>query len=395
VTESGSDEARTLLGNAAEALPEGALERKLGEGRALRVKLGIDPTAPDIHLGHVVVLSKLRQFQDAGHLVVLIIGDYTARVGDPSGLSQERPQLDGDEIERNAETFKRQAFSVLDPERTEVRRNGEWLDMAMEELFRLARTSTVAQLLERDDFAKRHAERRPISILELLYPLLQGYDSVAVQADVELGGTDQKFNLLRAREIQVAYGQAPQAVVTMPILPGIDGVRRMSKSLGNYVAVTEPPEDAFGKLMRLPDAQMPLYYELLLLRRPDPRRPAVELKRALAREIVGRFHGEHAALEAEGRFDRIHVEREHPDEVPELDLGGEDPVHLPALIGARFGLSRSEARRLLAQGGVRLDGEAVDGEVLDLPAASLDGAVLQVGKRRFVRLRGRSATRPG
>ena len=395
MTESGPDEARTLLGNAAECLPEGALERKLEEGRALRVKLGIDPTAPDIHLGHVVVLSKLRQFQDAGHVVVLIIGDYTARVGDPSGLSQERPQLDAQEIERNAETFKRQAFLVLDPERTEVRRNGEWLDMPMEELFRLARTSTVAQLLERDDFAKRHAEGRPISILELLYPLLQGYDSVAVRADVELGGTDQKFNLLRAREIQAAYGQAPQAVVTMPILPGIDGVRRMSKSLGNYVGVTEAPEQAFGKLMRLPDPQMPLYYELLLLRPPDSRRPAVELKRALAREIVARFHGESAAVDAERRFDRLHVERERPDEVPEVALGSEDPVHLPALIGARFGLSRSEARRLLDQGGVRLDGEPLDGEVLDLPAARLDGAVLQVGKRRFVRLRAGSAPESG
>ncbi len=393
MTESGSDEARTLLRNVAEALPEGALERKLAEGRALRVKLGIDPTAPDIHLGHVVVLSKLRQFQDAGHVVVLIIGDYTARVGDPSGLSQERPLLDAQEIERNAETFKRQAFSVLDPERTEVRRNGEWLDMPMEELFRLARTSTIAQLLERDDFAKRHAERRPISILELLYPLLQGYDSVAVRADVELGGTDQKFNLLRAREIQIAYEQTPQAVITMPILPGIDGVRRMSKSLGNYVGVTEPPEEAFGKLMRLPDAQMPLYYELLLLRSPDSGRPAVELKRALAREIVSRFHGERAALEAERRFDRIHVDRERPDDVPEAALGSEDPVHLPALIGARFGLSRSEARRLLEQGGVRLDGEAIDGQVLDFSAARLDGAVLQVGKRRFARLRSGSAAR--
>jgi tyrosyl-tRNA synthetase len=395
VTEPGSGDARALLENVSEALPEGALESKLEEKRPLRVKLGIDPTAPDIHLGHVVVLSKLRQFQDLGHVVVLIIGDYTARVGDPSGLSQERPHLDAAAIDRNAETFKRQAFTVLDPDRTEVRRNGEWLDMPMEDLFRLARTSTVAQLLERDDFAQRHAEGRPISILELLYPLLQGYDSVAVKADVEVGGTDQKFNLLRAREIQAAYGQAPQAVLTLPILPGIDGVRRMSKSLGNYVGVTEAPAEAFGKLMRLPDAQMPLYYELLLMREPDPKTPAVELKRALARAIVSRFHGEPAALEAERRFDRIHVDREHPDDVPEFVLGGDDPVHLPALIGAQFGLSRSEARRLLEQGGVRLDGEALDGDALDLPAAHLDGSVLQVGKRRFVRLRAGSAAPPG
>jgi tyrosyl-tRNA synthetase len=388
VTEPGASAARALLRNASEALPEGALERRLAEGRPLRVKLGIDPTAPDIHLGHVVVLTKLRQFQDAGHVVVLIVGDYTARVGDPSGRSSERPELDPAEVERNADTFQRQAFTVLDAERTEVRRNSEWLDMPMEDLFRLARTSTVAQLLERDDFAKRFAERRPISILELLYPLLQGYDSVAVRADVELGGTDQKFNLLRAREIQEAYGQGPQAVVTMPILPGIDGVRRMSKSLGNYVGVTEPPEEAFGKLMRLPDEQMPAYYELLLDDRVDADVPAVEAKRALARRIVARFHGEDAARDAERRFDRIHVERERPDDVPEADLPGDDPVHLPALIGAEFGISRSEARRLLAQGGVRLDGVQLDGEDLDVAVDRLEGAVLQVGKRRFVRLRG-------
>jgi tyrosyl-tRNA synthetase len=387
VTEPGAAAARALLRNVSEALPEGALQRQLSEGRPLRVKLGIDPTAPDIHLGHVVALTKLRQFQDAGHVVVLIVGDYTARVGDPSGRSSERPELDPAEVERNADTFQRQAFTVLDPDRTEVRRNSEWLDMPMEDLFRLARTSTVAQLLERDDFAKRFADGRPISILELLYPLLQGYDSVAVRADVELGGTDQKFNLLRAREIQEAYGRRPQSVVTMPILPGIDGVRRMSKSLGNYVGVTEPPEEAFGKLMRVPDAQMPDYYALLLDQRVDTSVPAVEAKRSLARRIVARFHGEGAAREAEQRFDRIHVERESPDDVPEADLPAGDPVHLPALIGAEFGLSRSEARRLLAQGGIRIDGVRLEGEDLDVPADRLAGAVLQVGKRRFVRLR--------
>jgi tyrosyl-tRNA synthetase len=387
VTESGSAVARSLLRNVSETLPVGALERKLAEGRPLRVKLGIDPTAPDIHLGHVVVLSKLREFQDAGHLVVLIIGDYTARVGDPSGRSEERPRLEPEEIERNSETFQRQAFAVLDRDRTEVRRNGEWLDMEMEELFRLARTSTVAQMLERDDFAARYAEGRPISILELLYPLLQGYDSVAVRADIELGGTDQKFNLLRARDIQEAYGQEPQAVVTMPILPGTDGVRRMSKSLGNYVGVTEEPEEAFGKLMSLPDAQMPTYYELLLGDGLDPARPAVESKRALARAIVGRFHGEDAAIAAERRFDRIHVERGAPDDVPVVELPPGDPVHLPALIASHFGLSRSEARRLLGQGGVRLEGEPLDGGQLDIPAGRLEGALLQVGRRRFARLR--------
>ena len=386
MTEPGTATAAELLRNAAESLPEGALERKLAEDRPLRVKLGIDPTAPDIHLGHVVVLDKLREFQDAGHVVVLIIGDYTARVGDPSGRSVERPELASADVDRNAEAFQSQAYKVIDPDRTEVRRNGEWLDMSMEDLFRLARTSTVAQLLERDDFAKRYAAREPISILELLYPLLQGYDSVAVRSDVEIGGTDQKFNLLRARDIQGAYGQAGQAVMTMPILPGIDGERRMAKSLGNYVAVTDPPEEAFGKLMSAPDHAMPTYYELLLHDAVDPAVAAVEAKRALARRIVARFHGDRAAVDAEARFDRIHVERERPESVPEATLPEQDPVHLPALIADCFDLSRAEARRLLGQGGVKLDGEPVDGGRLDLSAAELEGAVLQIGKRRFVRL---------
>src|SRR3954447_1226400 len=290
---------RHLLRNVVDALPEGGLQRKLAEGRPLRVKLGIDPTAADIHLGHVVVLQKLREFQDAGHDVVLIIGDYTARVGDPSGRSSERPVLSPEEIDRNAETYRRQAFAVLDEERTDVRQNGEWLDMRAEELFRLARTSTVAQILERDDFARRYAAGAPISILELLYPLLQGFDSVAIHADVELGGTDQKFNLLLARDVQGAYGEPPQVAITMPILPGIDGVKRMSKSEGNYVGVAEPPEEQFGKLMRIPDEVMPVYYELLLGGGFDSDRPAVESKRALARAIVARFHGDPAAEEAE------------------------------------------------------------------------------------------------
>jgi tyrosyl-tRNA synthetase len=387
VTEPEASEAHFLLRNAVDALPEGALERQLAEGRPLRVKLGIDPTAPDIHLGHTVVLNKLREFQDRGHTVVLIIGDYTGRVGDPSGRSATRPQLDPGEIDRNAETYRQQAFKILDPERTEVRHNGEWLDMPAEDLFRLARTATVAQILERDDFSKRFEAREPVSVLELLYPLLQGYDSVAIEADVELGGTDQKFNLLLGRDIQTAYGVRPQSILTMPILPGIDGVQRMSKSLGNYVGVTDPPEEMFGKLMRVPDAAMGTYYELLLDRPLDPALPAVESKRALAREICGRYHGEDAARAAEGHFDRLHVERGLPDEVEEAPLPGEDPIHLPALIRDHFGVSGAEARRLLAQGGVKLDGEALDGEELDLPAARLDGAVLQLGKRRFKRFR--------
>ena len=389
MTDSAAEEARYLCRNAVEALPEGALARQLAEGRPLRVKLGIDPTAPDIHLGHTVVLRKLREFQDRGHTVVLIIGDYTARVGDPSGRSATRPVLSGEQIDANAETFQRQAFKVLDPERTEVRRNGEWLDMAMEELFGLARTATVAQLLERDDFAKRYAANEPISVLELLYPLLQGYDSVAVKADVELGGTDQKFNLLLGRQVQQAYGVAQQSVLTMPILPGTDGVQRMSKSLGNYVGVTEPAEEVFGKLMRIPDEAMPLYYDLLLDEGAfDPDRPAVESKRALARGIAARLHGDDAGRAAEERFDRLHVERELPDEVPEHALAANgDVVHLPALLRDAFGMSGSEGRRLLAQGGVKVDGEPLSAEELDVPAERLDGAVLQVGKRRFVRLR--------
>jgi tyrosyl-tRNA synthetase len=385
VTEPEVSEADFLLRNAVDALPEGALERQLAEGRPLRVKLGIDPTAPDIHLGHTVVLNKLREFQDRGHTVVLIIGDYTGRVGDPSGRSATRPQLDGAEIDANAETYQRQAMKILDPERTEVRRNGEWLDMPAEDLFRLARTATVAQILERDDFSKRWEGREPISVLELLYPLLQGYDSVAIEADVELGGTDQKFNLLLGRDIQTAYGVKPQSILTMPILPGIDGVQRMSKSLGNYVGVTDPPDEIFGKLMRVPDEAMGTYYELLLDRPLDPQQPPVESKRALAREITARYHGEEAAREAEAHFDRLHVERGLPDEVDEAQLPDEDPVHLPALIRDHFGVSGAEARRLLAQGGVKLDGEALNGGELDIPAGRLDGAVLQLGKRRFKR----------
>jgi tyrosyl-tRNA synthetase len=386
MTDSPGEVARFLTRNAVDALPEGELERQLGKGAPLRVKLGVDPTTPDIHLGHTVVLRKLREFQDLGHTVVLIIGDYTGRVGDPSGRSATRPFVEGEEIDRNAETYQEQAFKVLDRDRTEVRRNGEWLDMPVEDLFRLARGSTVAQILERDDFAKRYAAGEPISILELLYPLLQGYDSVAIESDVELGGTDQKFNILLAREIQKTYGVEPQSILTMPILPGIDGVQKMSKSLGNYVGVDEPPEEMYGKLMRVPDAAMPTYYALLLDEEPgaDPR----NAKRHMARQLTARYHGEEAAQAAEERFDTLHVRRELPDEVEEFAFSPENgQVHLPALMADAFGLSRSEARRLLTQGGVRLNGDELDGATLDVPADSLDGAVLQVGRRRFKKLR--------
>jgi tyrosyl-tRNA synthetase len=380
-------EAARLVEDAVEALPEGRLAEQLEDGRALRVKLGIDPTAPDIHLGHVVVLRKLRAFQDAGHVVVLIIGDFTARVGDPSGQSAERPVLSAGRIDANASTFQEQAFKVLDRERTEVRRNGEWLDMGTEGLFALLRRFTIARLLERDDFQKRMQAGRPISPLELLYPVLQGYDSVAVAADVELGGTDQKFNLLFARDVQEALGRPAQSVITMPILPGTDGTQRMSKSLGNYIGVTDPPEEMFGKLMSVPDEAMGDYWRLLLGEEQPGGHPG-EAKRKLARRVVEWFHGADASANAEERFDQVHVRREAPEDIPvaELRAGPSGEVHVPQLIASQFGTSTSEARRLISQGGVRLDGEVLAADRLDVPADELSGRVLQVGRRRFVRL---------
>jgi tyrosyl-tRNA synthetase len=382
-----AEQAAWLARNAVDCLPSGALEQKLAAGRPLRVKLGIDPTAPDIHLGHTVVLQKLREFQDLGHTVVLIIGDYTGRVGDPSGRSEMRPVLAPEEIDENARTFQQQAFLVLDRDRLEVRHNSEWLDMSMEELFALARTTTVAQLLERDDFAKRFAAREPISVLELLYPLLQGYDSVAVRADVELGGTDQKFNLLLGRDVQRAYGVPEQVALTMPILPGTDGVRRMSKSLGNYIGVTESPFEIYGKTMSVPDAALGLWYELLLGREPPSEMAPRDAKRALARALVSRFHGEEAANAAEQEFDLKFVRHEVPQDVPTVEWAARDGlVHLPALLAQAFGLSTSEARRILAQGGVKLDGQPLANGALELEPAALDGKVLQLGKRRFARV---------
>jgi tyrosyl-tRNA synthetase len=382
------DPAAWLTRNAVDALPEGGLEARLGEaeraGRPLRVKLGIDPTAPDIHLGFTVVLGKLREFQDLGHTVVLIVGDYTARVGDPSGRSSTRPVLSGEEIDANARSFTEQALTVLSEDNLEVRRNGEWLDMPAEDLFRLMRTTTAARILERDDFAQRWATHSPISILELLYPLLQGYDSMAVEADVELGGTDQKFNVLLARDVQAAYGRPQQAILTMPILVGTDGERKMSKSLGNYVGVTDPPEEMYGKTLSLPDGALANWYRLLLDSDPPPDASPREAKRALARAIVERFHGDEAARAAEERFDRIFVERRAPEDMPVVRWAADGTVHLPALIAAAFGGSTSEARRILAQGGVRLDGEPVS--ELDLPPERVDGRVLQRGRRQFARV---------
>jgi len=381
-----------LTRNAVDVLPEGMLAEQLASGRPLRVKLGIDPTTPDIHLGHTVVLEKLREFQEAGHQVVLIVGDFTARVGDPSGRSAQRPLPSPEEIEANAATYQEQAFKVLDRERTEVRFNSEWLRMAPEELLGLLAQTTVARLIERDDFQKRLAAGAPIAALELLYPLLQGYDSVAVEADGELGGTGQKCNLLFGRDIQAAYGQKPQSVMTLPILVGTDGVQKMSKSLGNYIGVSEAPEEIFGKTMRVPDAAMPDYYRLVLGAEPPAGAPPNEAKRALGRAVVERFYDAAAARSAEEHFDRLFVERGVPDEVEELDLTphlGENggAVHLPAVMAAAFGISSSEARRLIKQGGAKLDGEPIAADTLDLAPAELDGRVLQAGKRRFRRLR--------
>jgi tyrosyl-tRNA synthetase len=381
--------AAELTRNAVECLPDGALAERLASGRALRVKLGVDPTASDLHLGHSVVLQKLREFQDAGHVVVLIIGDFTARVGDPSGRSATRPVLTGEEIDANARTYVEQASKILrtDERSFEMRFNGEWLDMRMEELFRLTRVPTVAQLLERDDFARRMAASEPISLLELLYPVLQGYDSVAVNADVELGGTDQTFNLLMGRAIQSAYGQPPQVVLTMPLLNGTDGVQKMSKSFGNHIGIAERPDEIYGKTLSLPDEQLASWYGLLLGTPPPAGAGPRDAKRALARTLVARFHGADAGEQAEAAFDRVFVRQQLPEEVEEavVEASGNGVVHLPQLIADVFGGSRSDARRAIAQGGVRLDGEPV--AALDLPAAELDGRVLQVGKRRYRRLR--------
>ncbi|MGH2879865.1 MAG: tyrosine--tRNA ligase [Solirubrobacteraceae bacterium] len=390
----GFDAAAALSANTVDCLPAGALaeriERAGKEGRPLRVKLGIDPTAPDIHLGHAVVLRKLREFQDAGHVVVLIIGDYTARVGDPSGRSTLRPMLSAEQIEANAATFQAQALKILDgaPERLEVRRNGEWLDMPMADLLRLVSTTTVAQLLEREDFAQRMAASRSVSMLEMLYPLLQAYDSVAVRSDVELGGTDQKFNLLLGRDVQRAYGQPEQAIMTVPILVGTDGHKKMSKSLGNQIGITDEPGEMYGKTLSIPDKAMGEYYALLLGRPLPAELEPREAKRALAREIVGRLHSPEQALRAERDFDRVFVEHGAPEQIEEFRFAAENgAVHVPALIAEAFGVSRSQARRLIDGGGVSLDEQPLAAGEHDLPGKRLDGAVLRVGKRRFRRLR--------
>ena len=372
-----------LTRNAVDVLPQGGLEKKLALGRPLRVKLGIDVTSPDIHIGRGIPLQRMRAFQDEGHTGVLIVGDYTTRIGDPSGRSGERPILSDEEIDANARRYLEQALVVLDEDRTEVRYNGEWLSkLSYAEVVRLARTITVARMLERDDFAKRYTSGEPISVSELLYPLMQAYDSVAIEADVELGGTDQLYNLLAGREVMEAYGLDPQVALTTPILNSWDGTK-MSSSVGNNIPLTAPPEEMFGRTMRVPDELLPDWYRLVWEREPPAGDP-LEAKLALARFIVARSWGEEAARAAEDHFTRVVREGQAPEEVPEEPLPEGDPLHLPALLVERLGLdSTSEARRLIAQGAVKVDGEVVSD--VDLPRERLAGALVQAGKRRFVR----------
>jgi tyrosyl-tRNA synthetase len=373
-----------LTRNAVDVLPRGALEEKLKLGRPLRVKLGIDVTSPDIHVGRAIPLQRMRAFQDDGHVGVLIVGDYTTRIGDPSGRSAERPILSDEEIDANARTYQEQAFQIIDPAKTEVRLNGEWLSkLTYADVVGLARTATVARILERDDFANRFAAREPISVSELLYPLMQGYDSVAVEADVELGGTDQLYNLLTGREVMQAYGLAPQVVLTTPLLLSWDG-EKMSSSVGNNIPLTAPPEEMFGRTMRIPDERLPEWYRLVWERKLDPAEPPMEAKLALARFITARSHGEEAARGAEEHFTRVVREHRAPDDVLEVDAP-EPQLHLPALLARVFGQSSSHWRRVIDQGGVKVEGRPLEG--YDHDRSELAGATIQAGKRLFFRLR--------
>jgi len=390
LTGSPAAQASWLERNVVESLPAGGLEAKLAKsaktGIPLRVKLGIDPTAPDIHLGFTVVLGKLREFQELGHTVVLIIGDWTARVGDPSGRSVTRPQLGPEDIEANATTFAEQALKVLREDRLEIRRNGEWLDMGLEKLFELMRTTTVAQVTERDDIAKRLAGGTPVSLLELLYPVLQGYDSVAVESDIELGGTDQHFNLLLGRDLQRSFGQEEQIAMELPILPGTDGVKKMSKSLGNYIGVTESGAEIFGKTMSIPDSAMEEWFRLLLdCCVPTDVGPR-DAKRQLAAALVERFAGPGEGEAAESGFDSRFIAHELPTDAPEVSfsVGDKGLVHLPAALADAYGVSRSEARRNLSDGAIRIDGTQF--MEMDISPALLDGRVVQRGKKRDPRL---------
>src|SRR5215203_2237058 len=375
---------RTIYRNAVDVIPREELDRRLAGGEPLRVKLGIDPTAPDIHLGFAVVLRELRAFQDLGHTAVLVIGDYTARVGDPSGRSKTRPILSPGQIEENTRTYLEQAYLILDRDRTEVRHNSEWLaPLTMADLIRLTRATTLARILERDDFSKRYAANDQITLTELLYPLMQAYDSVAIEADVELGGTDQLYNLLMGRQVMEYYGKRPQCVVTTPLLVGTDGKIKMSKSVGNYIGVTDPPGEMFGKVMSIPDHLMDDYYSLLL-DRPMPEGEPVEQKRELARSLVSAFHGDSA--DAEKLFDAV-VRRKVPEDAPVVQWPDDEEIWIVDLITrAGFPSTNGEARRFIKGGAVRVGGRVVRDERLSLSSSELEGKVLQVGKRRYARL---------
>jgi tyrosyl-tRNA synthetase len=376
-----------LTRSAVDVLPAGELERKLALGRPLRVKLGIDVTSPDIHVGRAIPLQRMRAFQEQGHVGVLIVGDYTTRIGDPSGRSAERPVLSDEEIDRNAQTYVDQAYRIVEPERTEVRFNGEWLsELSFADVLRLTRTTTVARLLERDDFAKRYGTGQAISISELLYPLMQAYDSVAVEADVELGGTDQLYNLLAGREVMQAYGLEPQVALTTPLLVSWDG-EKMSSSLGNNIPLTAPAEEQFGRTMRVPDGLLGDWYRLVLERDLEPDADPLEAKLALARFVVARSHGEAAVAPAEAHFTRVVREGRAPDDVRQVRLQPTDVkggnVYLPAVLVTYMGIgSTSEGRRLISQGGVRLNGEPVS--TFELGIDELHRGLIQAGKRNFV-----------
>jgi tyrosyl-tRNA synthetase len=372
-----------LTRNAVKVLPEGELERKLALGRPLRVKLGIDPTARDIHIGQAIPLQRMRAFQDQGHTGILIVGDYTARVGDPSGRSKERRVLSDAEIDANARRYFEQALRILDPERTELRFNGEWLaKIDFAELLRLTRIVTVSRLLERDDFERRFKANQPISVSEFLYPLMQGYDSVAIEADVELGGTDQEYNLLTGRDIQQAYGQDAQVALTTPLINGPNGVGKMSASVGNYIGIDDPPNEMYGKAMSCVDELMPIYYRLCLEAEEPPPADPYTAKREFARRLVERWHGPEAAASAEAAFDRQFKQGRAADDAPRVRLGDGDPVHMPALLaGNGLAGSRGEARRLIDQGGVRVNGTPLEKGEFDVSRARLEGSELRVGRR--------------
>ncbi len=401
--QSAAEQLKTIASGVADIVPAEALSAKLSSGRMLTVKLGVDPTAPDLHLGHAVPLRKLRQFQDLGHAVVLIIGDFTALIGDPSGRSATRPALTSQQIEENAATYTVQAFKILDPDKTTMRRNSEWLgSLGFADVLKLTSQFTVARILERDDFQKRYREGVGISLHELLYPMAQAYDSVAIKADVELGGTDQLFNLLAGRELMEKLGLEPQVCLTLPLLEGTDGAQKMSKSYGNYIGLTDGPGDMFGKVMSIPDELMVKYYRLCtalpvaeidvleVSLRAGTVHPNVA-KRRLAREIVALYHGPDAAIDAEAAFDRVFKYREMPEDIAEVRVTHADPAHVPAVMKeAGLAPTTSEARRLIDGGAVRVDGEVLHlaPGVYDMPWSLLDGHVLQAGKRRYARIRG-------